>query len=60
MPRVPLSPVTTAYVLFKAWRRLPPRQRRVLFELARRHGPAVAAMAVSASRRKVQQRRGSF
>jgi hypothetical protein len=57
MPRVPLSPVTTAYVLFKAWRRLPPRHRRVLLTIVREHGPAVAAMAVSASRRKMQQRR---
>ncbi len=52
VPRVPTSPVTTAYVLYKAWRRLPPRQRRLLLEVARTHGPTVAARAVQMSKKR--------
>ena len=57
MPRVPTSPVTTAFVLYKAWLRLPPRQRRLLLEAARTHGPTVAAKAAQASRRVLAARR---
>jgi hypothetical protein len=57
MPRVPMSPVTTAYVLYKAWLRLPPRQRRLLLEVARTHGPTVAARAAQMSKKAVAARR---
>ena len=57
VPRMPMSPVTTAYVLYKAWRRLPPQQRRLLLEAARTHGPMVAAMAAQMSKKAVAARR---
>jgi hypothetical protein len=57
MPRIPASPVTTAFVLYRAWRRLPPKHRRLLLEVARRHGPTVAAMAATASKRALATRR---
>jgi hypothetical protein len=52
-----MSPVTTAYVLYKAWLRLPPRQRRLLLEVARTHGPTVAARAAQMSKKAVAARR---
>jgi hypothetical protein len=58
MLRVPTSPATAAYVLYRAWRRLPPRQRRLLLDVARTHGPTVAAMAATATKRVVATRRG--
>ncbi len=60
MPRVPTSPVTAAYVLYKAWRRLPPRQRRLLLDAARTHGPTVAAKAAKVSKKAIAARRRSF
>src|SRR3990172_5030972 len=53
MPRIPTSPVTAAYVLYRAWRRLPPRQRRLLLDVARTHGPTVAAKAATVTKRVV-------
>ena len=35
-----------AYSAWKLWRRLPPEQRRLLLEQARRHGPRVAKAAL--------------
>lgn len=40
-PRV--GPVGVALTLYDIWRRLPPRQRKQLIALARKHGPKVAA-----------------
>jgi hypothetical protein len=58
MSRVPTTPVTTtAFVLYKAWRRLPPHQRRLLLQAVRRHGPTAVAKAASASGRLIAQRR---
>jgi hypothetical protein len=45
MARVPKNPVAVAFALYKAWSKLPPARRRQVLELARRHGPAVAARA---------------
>ena len=58
MRRMAASPVTTAFVLYKAWLKLPPAQRRMLLQAARRHGPTVAALAAQASRRAVATRFG--
>ena len=43
MPRIPKSPIGLAWLLYRGWRRLPPAQRRQVLDLARRHGPTVAA-----------------
>ena len=50
MPRLPTSPIGLALTAYEIWRRLPPRQRRKMLELTRRHGPKVAA-AILARRR---------
>lgn len=37
------APIAVALTLYDIWRRLPPKQRKQLMVLARRHGPTVAA-----------------
>jgi len=46
-----LNPVSLGFATYRLWRRLPPAQRRLVLELARTHGPKVAAAAVAASTR---------
>ena len=48
MPR-PAQPVALGFTAFRLWRRLPPAQRRMLLEVARTHGPRIAAGAVAAA-----------
>lgn len=36
------GPVGLAIAMYDIWRRLPPRQRKQLIRLARKHGPTVA------------------
>lgn len=50
MPAIPKGPFGVAVLLYRGWRKLPPRQRRQALDLARRHGPTVAAKAVVATR----------
>jgi hypothetical protein len=50
MPPIPKGPVTVAWLLYRGWRYLPPQQRRQVLELARQHGPTVAAKAAAASK----------
>lgn len=51
MPRLrPTSPLGVALTAFELWRRLPPRQRRLLLHATRTHGPRLAA-ALLAKRR---------
>ena len=45
----PLGVALTAYDL---WRRLPPKQRKQMMNLAREHGPKVAARVMQARRRR--------
>jgi hypothetical protein len=40
-PRV--GPLGLALTAYDVWRRLPPRQRKQVLDLARKHGPRVAA-----------------
>jgi len=42
------GPVGIAFALFDVWRRLPPKQRRQVMNLAREHGPRLAAKAAKA------------
>jgi len=37
------APVAIAITLYDVWRRLPPRQRKQVLKLARKHGPKAAA-----------------
>jgi len=36
------APLAVALTLYDVWRRLPPKQRQQLMQLARTHGPTVA------------------
>ena len=47
-PRV--GPLGVALTLYDVWRRLPPRQRKQVLELARKHGPRVAARVLELRR----------
>ena len=53
-PRI--GPLGVALTLYDVWRRLPPRQRKLVLELARKHGPKVAARALEI-RRAAKKRR---
>jgi hypothetical protein len=53
MPRFrPTSPIGLAFGAFHLWRRLPPAQRRQVMQVARMHGPKVAAAVLA--RRKTK------
>jgi hypothetical protein len=43
-----LGPIGIALTAWDVWWRLPPRQRKQMIDLARKHGPAVAARAMRA------------
>jgi hypothetical protein len=45
-----LGPVGVALTVYDVWRRLPPRQRKLVLELARKHGPKVAARVLQMRR----------
>jgi hypothetical protein len=52
MPRIsPTSPIGLAFGAYHIWRRLPPAQRRQMLQLARVHGPKVAAAMIARRRR---------
>ena len=46
------GPVGLAITLFDVWRRLPPKQRKQVLDLARKHGPKVASTALKAASRR--------
>jgi hypothetical protein len=46
------GPVGLALAMYDIWRRLPPRQRKQLMALARKHGPTVAKRLVEVQRRR--------
>jgi hypothetical protein len=50
------GPLGLALTAWDLWRRLPPRQRKQVLDLARKHGPKVAARVLKA-RAAYQQRR---
>jgi hypothetical protein len=52
VPKVPKAggPVGLALTAVDVWRRLSPRQRRLIVKQARRYGPIVAAQAVRSAR----------
>lgn len=53
MPRVTrrIGPLGLALTAWDIWRRLPPRQRKQVLNIARRHGPKVAAGVLRAAER---------
>jgi hypothetical protein len=44
------GPVGVAITLYDVWRRLPPKQRKQVLELARKHGPRAAAKLMQLQR----------
>jgi hypothetical protein len=42
------GPLGVALTAWDLWRRLPPRQRKQVLDLARKHGPKVAARVLKA------------
>jgi len=53
MPRLTrrLGPLGLALTAWDVWRRLPPRQRKQILNIARKHGPKVAAAVLRAAAR---------
>ena len=59
MPRIGRlrpGPVGLALTLYDVWRRLPPKQRKQVLNLARKHGPKAAAklLEFQRARRRVR------
>jgi hypothetical protein len=48
--RPKVGPVGLALTLWDVYRRLPPRQQKMVRDLARKHGPKVAARALQLRR----------
>jgi hypothetical protein len=48
--RPKIGPVGLALTLWDVYRRLPPRQQKMVRDLARKHGPKVAARALQLRR----------
>lgn len=46
-----LGPVGIALTAWDIWRRLPPKQRKQVISIARKHGPKVAARVLEARAR---------
>ncbi len=44
------GPVGIAITLYDVWRRLPPKQRKQVLQLARKHGPKAAAKLIKLQR----------
>jgi hypothetical protein len=45
------GPIGIALTAWDIWRRLPPRQRKQVLDIARKHGPKVAARVMQARSR---------
>ena len=52
-----VGPISIALTAWDIWRRLPPRQRKQILNIARKHGPKVAAKVMQASARARAARR---
>ena len=50
-PRRKVAPLGLALTAWDIWRRLPPRQRKQILNIARKHGPRVAARVLRAAGR---------
>jgi hypothetical protein len=52
-----MGPLGLALTAWDIWRRLPPRQRKQIVSIARKHGPKVAARVMQARARARERRR---
>jgi hypothetical protein len=57
MPRVPrgAGPIGLALSAYDVWRRLSPRQKKLVVEQVKRHGPRVAGQALRSARAAAEQ-----
>jgi hypothetical protein len=51
------GPIGIALTAWDVWRRLPPKQRKQVLNVARKHGPKVAARVMKARARARSRRR---
>ena len=51
------GPIGVALTLFDVWRRLPPKQRKQVLELTRKHGPKAAAKLLELQRARRGKKR---
>jgi len=51
------GPIGIALTAWDVWRRLPPKQRKQLLKVARKHGPKVATKVMQARARARSRRR---
>ncbi len=51
------GPIGVAITLFDLWRRLPPKQRKLALQLARKHGPKAAAKLMEFQRTRARRGR---
>lgn len=58
MPRLTrrVKPLAVALTAYDIWRRLPPRQRKQIINVARKHGPRMAARVLRAGARARESR----
>jgi hypothetical protein len=54
-PRI--GPIGVALTVWDVYRRLPPRQRKMVLDLARKHGPKLASRAMQAQRNARRNRK---
>jgi hypothetical protein len=61
MPKIPLvgkvGPLGLALTIYDVYRRLPPKQRRMVLQMTRAHGPRLAAKAMRAGTDAARRRR---
>ncbi len=50
------GPVGVAITLYDIWRRLPPKQRKLAIQLARKHGPRAASKLIQLQRARKGKR----
>ena len=51
------GPLGVAIAMFDLWRRLPPKQRKLALELARKHGPKAAKKLMELQRARARRGR---
>ena len=51
------GPIGVALTLFDVWRRLPPKQRKQVLELTRKHGPKAASKLLELQRARRGKKR---
>ena len=56
MPRLPMTPTAMGFLLYRTWKRLPPKQRKQLLNAVGTHGPRVATAAAAAAKSRAARK----